>query len=191
MYECYEHIVFLIWFNDLFGIPMAVEIFHNNSPWQPKLLLIRWKLMQMSNVNKFVIHKCNTQCQSETGLNRVQQWTPKIWAKSSYCKNRRGVSPPKSLRSQTLLLTPCSLCMFSELLSSDKRGFRLHLVARGWGCRFCPLICFWLMVWGWEWTSLCFQRSSLPLQRFQSHQSLILEAISYARYSGKLTGPLI
>lgn len=66
MYECYEHIVFLIWFNDLFGIPMAVEIFHNNSLWQSELLLIRWKLMQMSNVNKFVIHKYNIWCWSET-----------------------------------------------------------------------------------------------------------------------------
>lgn len=66
MYECYEHIVFPIWFNDLFGIPMAVEIFHNNSLWQSELLLIRWKLMQMSNVNKFVIHKCNIWCWSET-----------------------------------------------------------------------------------------------------------------------------
>lgn len=66
MYECYEHIVFLIWFNDIFGIPMAVEIFHNNSLWQSELLLIRWKLMQMSNVNKFVIHKYNIWCWSET-----------------------------------------------------------------------------------------------------------------------------
>lgn len=85
MYESYEHIVFLIWFNDLFGI-LAVEIFHNNSLWQPKLLLIRWKLMQMSNVNKFVIHKSNTLCWSETGLTRVQQETPKIRATSSCCE---------------------------------------------------------------------------------------------------------
>lgn len=66
MYECYEHIVFLIWFNDIFGIPMAVEILHNSSLWQSELLLIRWKLMQMSNVNKFVIHKYNIWCWSET-----------------------------------------------------------------------------------------------------------------------------
>lgn len=193
MYECYEHIVFLIWFNDLFGIPMAVEIFHNNSLWQPKLLLIRWKLMQMSNVNKFIIHKC--WCWSETGLTRVQQETPRIWATSCYCEqktDRRGMPPPKPLHSRALFLLPApsSPCMFSKLLSFDKRGvYGLHLAERFWWCRFCPLFCFWLIVWGWDLTSQIL-KELFRVQRFWKLRSLILETISYVRYSSKLTRPL-
>lgn len=54
-----EHIVFSRWFNDLFGIPMTAEIFCNYSVWQQRVLLIRGRLMWMSNVNKFAIHNCN------------------------------------------------------------------------------------------------------------------------------------
>lgn len=206
MYECYEHIVFLIWFNDLFGTPMAVEIFHNNSLWQPKLLLIRWKLMQMSNVNKFIIHKCNTQCWSETGLTRVQQETPRIWATSSCCEQKTGeechlqnLSTAKLL--SLSLLPVCFLqfplhvfcnspCMFSELLSFDKSGvYGLHLAERFWWCRFCPFFCLWLIVWGWGLSSQIL-KELFRVQRFWRLRSLILETISYVRYSSKLTRPL-
>lgn len=196
MYECYEHIVFPIWFSDLFGIPMAAEIFHSNSLWQPKLLLIRWKLMQMSNVDKFVIHKCNAWCWSETALTRVQQETPRIRAASYWEQKtgRKGMPPPKPRRSQALFLprTPDSPCMFSELLSFAKGGiYGLHLAEQvWWWYRFCPLFCFWLIVWGWDLTSL-FLKELFTVQRFRRLQSLILETISYARYSSKLTRPLI
>lgn len=103
MYECYEHIVFLIWFNDLFGIPMAVEIFHNNSLWQSELPLIRWKLMQMSNVNKFVIHKYNIWCWSETIKQSAAGDTEGMSCTSVGAQTgREGMAPPKALQSQAL-----------------------------------------------------------------------------------------
>lgn len=53
------HIVFSRWFNDLFGIPVTAEIFCNYSVWRQRVLLIRGRLMQMSNINKLAIHDCN------------------------------------------------------------------------------------------------------------------------------------
>lgn len=189
MYECYEHIVFPIWFNDLFGIPMAVEIFHNNSLWQSELLLIRWKLMQMSNVNKFVIHKCNIWCWSET-INQSaagdseEMSCPSLGTESRQERN----ATPKPLHSQALFLS--MLPELSELLSFAKRGVHgLSLAERVRWCRFCPLCCFCLIVWGWVLTSL-FLKELFIAQRSPRLQSLILEMISYARYSSKLAGPL-
>lgn len=189
MYECYEHIVFLIWFNDIFGIPMAVEIFLNNSLWQSELLLIRWKLMQMSNVNKFVIHKYNIWCWSETIKQSAAGDTEAMSCTSLGAEaGRKGMPPPRALQSQALFpLHAPWLFWVAELCQT--RSLWLSLAEPvGW-CRFCPLFCFCLTVWGWDLTSL-FLKELYIAQRFPRPQSWILEMISYARYSSKLARPL-
>lgn len=74
-----EHIVFSRWFNDLFGIPMTAEIFCNYSVWRQRVLLIRGRLMWMSNVNKFAIRNCNHLMLERTGKwlghKAVSGWT--------------------------------------------------------------------------------------------------------------------
>lgn len=46
---------------------MTAKIFRNYSVWQQRVLLIRGRLMQMSNVNKFAIHNCDHLLLEQTG----------------------------------------------------------------------------------------------------------------------------
>lgn len=133
MYECYEHIVFPIWFNDLFGIPMAVEIFHNNSLWQSELLLIRWKLMQMSNVNKFVIHKCKIWCWSETIKQSAAGDTEEMNCTSLGAESRQGRNATsQSSPEPSSFPSPCSPSFLSRW-ALPKEGFMAGVWQSGSG----------------------------------------------------------
>lgn len=154
MYECYEHIVFLIWFNDLFGIPMAVEIFHNNSLWQSELLLIRWKLMQMSNVNKFVIHKYNIWCWSETIKQSAAGGTGEmsctsLGTESRQERNATSQTSPEPSSSPS----PCSLSSLSHW-ALPKEGLWSEFVRMGRVMQVLSPVLICLMVWGWDLMSL-------------------------------------
>lgn len=66
-----EHMSILFFQNDLMTvlvIPITVEILRNYSHSRQRLLLARWKLMQMSNVNKFEIHKCSNLVPEHSGV---------------------------------------------------------------------------------------------------------------------------
>lgn len=105
------------------GIPVTAEIFRNYSIWQQRVLLIRGRLMEMSNVNKFAIHNCNhlmleqtRECLSPKARNCCTNTSTKALHVQTYCP----VFPPcTSSRLSPSLVFPTYVLVTASFPETD------------------------------------------------------------------------